>query len=144
VKGAQVGVGVAALITRVVDGEMSLLMLQRGALVTHGAREWSVPGGWVDYGETPHRAVVREVFEETGIHVVPSSRPVGVTSHVFRQERIHSVCLWFRAEQIGTDLIQNLEPEKADAVEWVPLHAAGGRDLFGHAEAFLSEYGAFA
>jgi 8-oxo-dGTP pyrophosphatase MutT (NUDIX family) len=30
---------------------------------------WAMPGGWVDPGETPDQAVVREVLEETGLQV---------------------------------------------------------------------------
>lgn len=30
---------------------------------------WSMPGGWVENGETPDQAVVREVLEETGLEV---------------------------------------------------------------------------
>jgi ADP-ribose pyrophosphatase YjhB (NUDIX family) len=32
---------------------------------------WSVPGGTIDPGETPADAVVREVWEETGLHTAP-------------------------------------------------------------------------
>ena len=38
---------------------------------------WSTPGGAIDPGETPADAVVREVWEETGLLVVPT-RLVGV------------------------------------------------------------------
>ena len=30
---------------------------------------WAMPGGWIDPGETPEQAVVREVAEETGLQV---------------------------------------------------------------------------
>lgn len=30
---------------------------------------WGVPGGWLDHGETPRQAAVREAFEETGLRV---------------------------------------------------------------------------
>ena len=57
-------------------------MLRRGAdaLVRNGAGQvllvrraddgrWAMPGGWVDPGETPAQAAVREVAEETGLTV---------------------------------------------------------------------------
>ncbi len=53
-------------------------------LVTHGEKillcriskslprwegQWTLPGGGLDFGERPERAAVREIFEETGLHV---------------------------------------------------------------------------
>lgn len=32
---------------------------------------WCMPGGWADVGDRPSETVVREVWEESGFHVVP-------------------------------------------------------------------------
>lgn len=32
---------------------------------------WSLPAGAIDLGESPSKAIVREVFEETGLRVEP-------------------------------------------------------------------------
>jgi 8-oxo-dGTP diphosphatase len=47
------------------DGQM--LLVRRGNEPSEGT--WAVPGGRVEYGETLHEAVVREVREETGVDV---------------------------------------------------------------------------
>ncbi len=62
--------GVAAVILTA-DG----VLLQR----RDDNRMWGLPGGAVEPGETVHDAVVREVFEETGLHVEPL-RLIGVYS----------------------------------------------------------------
>lgn len=35
--------------------------------------EWSLPGGKFDDSETPYRAMTREVFEETGLMILPNT-----------------------------------------------------------------------
>lgn len=61
--------GVAAVIH---DDHGRLLVQKRAEDGT-----WSLPAGAVDPGETPAQAVVREVWEETGLKVVPE-RVLGV------------------------------------------------------------------
>jgi ADP-ribose pyrophosphatase YjhB (NUDIX family) len=53
-------------------GADALVQNERGeALLVRRADDgrWAMPGGWVDPGETPEQAVVREVAEETGLRV---------------------------------------------------------------------------
>ena len=45
----------------------ALLLIRRGHAPSRG--RWSLPGGRVEPGETPHDALVREVAEETGLTV---------------------------------------------------------------------------
>ena len=44
-----------------------VLLVQRGVLPQIG--KWSVPAGYVDRGEDPKETAVREVYEETNLHV---------------------------------------------------------------------------
>lgn len=59
-----VGVGVV-----IWDRGKVLLGKRKGS---HGAGEWSLPGGKVDPDETPNQAASRELYEETNITVVGS------------------------------------------------------------------------
>ena len=49
------------------DAAGRLLLVQRGHPPHPGL--WSLPGGRIEAGESPERAVEREVLEETGLHV---------------------------------------------------------------------------
>ena len=54
------------------DDEGRLLVVRRAHEPSTG--RWSVPGGRVEAGEHDHQAVVREVLEETALHVVVGAR----------------------------------------------------------------------
>jgi ADP-ribose pyrophosphatase YjhB (NUDIX family) len=56
------------------DAGRRLLLIRRGHPPHAGS--WSLPGGRVEAGETPERAVEREVREETGLEV-RAGDPVG-------------------------------------------------------------------
>ena len=79
---------------------------------------WSLPAGAVDPGEQPADAVVREVYEETGVHIVVE-RVAGV---VLREVRYPhgDVCqyltVWFRCKAVGGEAVVN--DEESSAVGW--------------------------
>jgi 8-oxo-dGTP diphosphatase len=61
-------------------GVYAILPLNGGLLLTHQEEpepEFQLPGGGIDPGESPLRALHREVFEETGWHIA-APRRVGV------------------------------------------------------------------
>jgi ADP-ribose pyrophosphatase YjhB (NUDIX family) len=51
---------------------------------------WTLPGGWVDVGESPSEAVAREVLEESGY----STRPVRLLALYDRDRQDHPPHAW--------------------------------------------------
>ncbi len=62
---------------------------------------WSLPGGFVEYGETVEAAAVREAREETGLSVVLTEL-FGVYSDPQRDPRHHTIGVVFIATATGS------------------------------------------
>jgi ADP-ribose pyrophosphatase YjhB (NUDIX family) len=104
----------------------------RGVVLDHGGlllvREpgsdgWCLPGGWADVGETPSRAVEKEVREEAGLEV-RAIRPLGVFDRDFRGRvrwPAHVYKLYVLCERVGGEPVADgLETE---AAQFFPLEA---------------------
>ncbi|MCF6379074.1 NUDIX domain-containing protein [Nocardioides KLBMP 9356] len=79
-------VGAYAVILREHGGRVEVL-LSRLAPKVSGAELWTLPGGGVDHGEDPRRAVVREIHEETGLAATVSETAHVYSSHLPRASR---------------------------------------------------------
>lgn len=77
---------------------------------------WCLPGGWADVGETPSRAVEKEVSEEAGVEV-RAARPLGIFDRDFRGRLrwpAHVYKLYVLCEQLGGEpLADGVETEAA-------------------------------
>ena len=69
----RIGVGVFVF----KDGKF-VMGCRRGA---HGEGSWSVPGGHLEYGETPEETAAREVMEEIGVKI-KNIRFGGITNDI--------------------------------------------------------------
>lgn len=79
----------------------SLLLIQRKNKPFQGA--WALPGGFVEYGEKTEDAVVREVFEETGMKITIRSL-LGVYSDPHRDPRGHTVTVAYLVDYVSGTL----------------------------------------
>lgn len=108
------------------------ILLTRISPAGFPAGSWTLPGGGVDHGESPNDAVVRELYEETGL-VARSARLVDVhDTHVValgrgdQYEDYHGVHLLYAVEVDTT-----VEPHvvevggTTDVVTWVPIEQVG-------------------
>lgn len=80
----------------VVRGDRILLTRLAERVTKHEL--WTLPGGGVDHGEDPRAAVVREVYEETGLHA-----EVGETAHVFS---MHLSDTWRRGRRVDAHSVR--------------------------------------
>lgn len=104
----RVGVGVFVF----KDGKF-LMGQRRGA---HGDGSWSVPGGHLEFGESPVETAEREVLEETGIRIANVAF-AAVTNDVFIAEGRHYVTLWMSSDWKEGEPTLN-EPDKFIEQGW--------------------------
>jgi len=69
-----------------------ILLVKRGNEPFKG--KWSLPGGFVEYGETVENAVVREILEETNLSS-DVKELIGVYSDPGRDPRGHTITIAF-------------------------------------------------
>jgi 8-oxo-dGTP diphosphatase len=104
------------------------LLLARLSDVTDLPGHWTLPGGGIDHGEHPRDAVVRELYEESGLRGRPTAL-LGVDS--FQRSRslgddevesYHAVRMLYRVEVEQTGPLQIIDVGgSTDDVAWIAL-----------------------
>lgn len=113
------------------NGNEVLLLLRSAERATHGAGTWGLPGGWIDYGQSPQEAAVREAMEEIGLTLkVRDAELSGAGANAYDDLDMHVICLAYDFTDFDDLEIKNMEPEKHTAVEWVPLEKLSSLPLF--------------
>lgn len=108
-------VGVGVIIR---DGDNVLLMKRQNS---HGHGTWSMPGGHLEYGESPQECAIREVEEEVGV-LISNPTFFTVTNDLFEEEGKHYVTIWIEARYVSGEAQVNSARETS-AVGWFPWDA---------------------
>lgn len=82
----------------------------------HGKGTWSVPGGYLEFGETFEECAAREVLEETGVNI-KNIRQYWAVNNVFGSEEKHSITVFMLAD-LSQGTAKTMEPDKFIEVGW--------------------------
>lgn len=109
-------------------------------LLVHRPRydDWSFPKGKLDRGEHVTGAAVREVAEETGLHV-RLGVPLSPQRYPVTGGRTKQVSYWV-GRVVGSDNVSDYRSnDEIDAVEWVPYDEAMDRLTYDYDRSTLKE-----
>ncbi len=118
-----------------------LVLLARSSASSAWPGRWWLPGGGVDFGESPTECVIREFREETGLDVEVASL-LDVASDVThlpqRGERLHTLRIVYSVNVVGGDLTP--EPDgTTDAVAWHRVDDALALELMPFVRGLLAD-----
>lgn len=87
-------------------------------LNSHGAGTYALPGGHLEFGETPEACAAREVLEETGLQV-ENIRFLTATNSFMAREAKHYVTMFVVCQRRDEEEEARVtEPEKCEGWEW--------------------------
>ena len=120
------------------QGEVALV---RSSNPNHQPPLWWLPGGGIDFGETPEQTLVREFIEETGL-TVANPQLLSVSADLRKRDngdRIHTVRIIYRVDKVEGEL----QPEvhgTTDHAAWFSLEEAAQLNLADYARAALEAF----
>lgn len=108
---------------------IGVILLNPEGLILIGKREgshtpyFSIPGGYLETGETYETAAIREVKEETGLDIV-NPVVVGVSNNLetYKEEGLHVVSVFLLAKEFSGTLTL-MEPTKCSGWQWCDPHS---------------------
>ena len=103
---------------------IGVIILNPAGQVLIGKREgshapfWSIPGGYLEAGESFETAAIREVKEETGLAIVnPVVLCVVNNIETYKAEGLHVISVCLLAKEFSGNLAV-MEPDKCSGWQW--------------------------
>lgn len=144
---------VVAIVITETPEQRYVLLGKRGKGTPDFQGYWCLPCGYLDWDESGTEAVLRELYEETGLevpadHAGQLAQPWQIDTNYSgynaeKQNVTMRYALRFQAENAGSlPPVNNLhcEPDEVDEVQWVPLEKAIKMDLAFRHQNLIKEY----
>ena len=114
------------------------IALVRSSNPNHQPPLWWLPGGGIDFGESPEDTLIREFEEETGL-IVESPELLEVSSDLRRRDngdKIHTVRIVYSVEMAGGEMRHEVHGT-TDHAGWFPLAGLDEMNLAEYARAAI-------
>ena len=100
--------------------EIAMAKVKRGFFTGH----WTLPGGFVDYAETPVEGAVREVKEELGLKVnIDPNDIVQIAERIFTSEGIQFLSFTYKCKVDG-EVAFNPKADEIEEARWFSMEQA--------------------
>jgi len=114
----RVGVGAFILSSSSAHNPQNPTFLIGKRIGSHGAGTYALPGGHLEFGESPEECAAREILEETGLRV-KNLRFLTATNDVMERDQKHYVTMFVVCERVnGDEEARVMEPDKCEGWEW--------------------------
>jgi 8-oxo-dGTP diphosphatase len=119
------------------DASGRILLLRR-ASSEYGEGQWCLPGGKLDYGDTPEGTVDKELAEETSLTAKGVTFLFYQNSPPIAAGKMHCLNLYFRCTAVGNVSLN----EESSAFVWLSLaEALAQKPIFGGCDVTVSGTG---
>jgi 8-oxo-dGTP diphosphatase len=113
----RVGVGAFVLSSSQQDPQNPTFLIGK-RLGSHGAGTYALPGGHLEFGESPEECAAREILEETGLEV-KNVRFLTATNDILKKDKKHYITMFVVCERASEkDEALVMEPDKCEGWEW--------------------------
>lgn len=85
----------------------------------HGSGTYALPGGHLEFGESPEQCAARELLEETGLKAKNVRFLTATNDYMPADHKHYITMLMVCARENDEDQPEDLEPENCEGWEWV-------------------------